>query len=765
MSTEDENIFKLILSRFLPFWPLFAILIFFGLLGAWSYLKWATPIYGVSATLIIKDEKKGVDDARMMETINAFDSKKIVENEIEVIRSRGLVNKVVNDLCLYAPVYKDKNLKNVSAYITSPIRVELKNPHDVSVGTEGKPTRFYITSTGDKNKIKIDNKVFSLNEWISDNRLGEIKFIPNPNQKGNPQDSLYFILVNPKIITDGILSDLEVSSTNKLSTVVSISYNDPVPKRGEDIINRLIYNYNQKAVTDRNALASSTLAFIEERMGKVGTELAELEMEIQKYRSSQGVVDLSEQGKLYLKDVGDYDREIANLNRQLDVLNKVESYVISKNNEGGLVPSTMGINDPVLSQLLEKLYNSEIEYTKLKKTTAENNPILVSIANEIEKIRPSILENIRNQKSNVSTGLANLNFNANRSNTALNSIPEKERTLVEITRRKTIKNDLYSYLQQKREEAALSLAPTNGDSRIVDVAEASTEPVKPKRLLAYLAGFVLACAFGIAYVLAKENLSKKILFRKEIEEHASFSIIAELPYLNKAENKIFLEPWETMALEQFRHLCAKLGLYNKTVDKKCILVTSSIAGEGKSFVSANLAHSLSMSGQKVVLIDMDFRKPQLSQRFKLNDTKGVFDFLVNAINYKEIVNALPDNDNLFIIPAGTKGGYHSKWLLNGNLAELFAELTNEFDYIIVDSAPIDLVSEVNILGEYCDKTILVIRHAYTPKHIVKRLEASNKLEFLKDVAIVFNGVKKRGMTKEINDFGYGYGYDLAEYHN
>ncbi|TQO38569.1 capsular exopolysaccharide synthesis family protein [Arenibacter algicola] len=764
MSTEDENLFKLILSRFLPFWPLFAILIFFGLLGAWSYLKWATPIYGVSATLIIKDEKKGVDDARMMESINAFDSKKIVENEIEVIRSRGLVNKVVNDLALYAPVYEDSDLKNVSAYITSPIRVELKNPQDVPIVTEGKPTRFYISLAGDKNKIKIDNKVFSLNEWISDIRWGEIKFIPNPNQKGNPQDSLYFILVNPKKITDGILSDLEVSSTNKLSTVVSISYNDPVPKRGEDIINRLIYNYNQKAVTDRNALASSTLAFIEERMGKVGTELAELEMEIQKYRSSQGVVDLSEQGKLYLKDVGDYDREIANLNRQLDVLNRVESYVISKNNEGGLVPSTMGINDPVLSQLLEKLYNSEIEYTKLKKTTAENNPILVSIANEIEKIRPSILENIRNQKSNVSTGLANLNFNANRSNTALNSIPEKERTLVEITRRKTIKNDLYSYLQQKREEAALSLAPTNGDSRIVDVAEASTEPVKPKRLLAYLAGFVLACAFGIAYVLSKENLSKNIMFRKEIEEHASFSIIAELPYLNKAENKIFLEPWETMALEQFRHLCAKLGLYNKAVDKKCILVTSSIAGEGKSFVSANLAHSLSMSGQKVVLIDMDFRKPQLSQRFKLNDSKGVLDFLVNAIDYKDIVNALTEKDNLFVIPAGTKGGYHSKWLLKGNLAKLFEQLTKDFDYIIVDSAPIDLVSEVNILGEFCDKTLLVVRHAYTPKHIVKRLRTSTKLEFLKDVAIVFNGVKKRGMTKEINDFGYGYGYDLVEYH-
>ena len=759
-SGDSENLFGLIVNRFLPFWPLFAILIFLGLLGAWSYLKWATPIYGVSASLIIKDEKKGEDNARMLESINAFDSKKIVENEIEVIRSRGLVGKVVEDLYLYAPMYEESDLKTISAYTTSPVLIEKKSPQEIPLETSGKPARFYFSLEAE-NKVKINDTVFPIDEWVFDDQLGEVKFIPNPNRKGNPVGPVYFNLVNPKIITNAILEGLDVASTNKLSTVVNISYEDPIRKRGEDIINRLIFNYNQKSVIDRNTLAASTLQFIDERMSEVGIELAELEMEIQKYRSSQGVVDLSEQGKLYLKDVGDYDREIADLNRQLNVLNRAEAYVISKKNEGGLVPSTMGIDDPVLSNLLDKLYNSEIEYEKLKKTTAENNPILVSRANEIEKIRPSILENIRNQKINVTASLANFNLSATRSNTALNNIPEKERMLVEITRRKTIKNNLYSYLQEKREETALSLAPTIGNSRIVDEAEASMKPVKPKALLVYFAGLVLSCGIGFTYVLAKENLSKKIMFRKDIEEHTSAPIIAEFPNLKKEENKIFLQPWETMVLEEFRHLCAKLGLYNKMDSKKSILVTSSIAGEGKSFVSANLAHSLSMSGQKVVLIDMDFRKPQLSQLFNLNDTKGVLDFLINKIDHKEIINALPGEDNLFVIPAGTRGGYHSKWLLKENLGNLFKQLTKEYDYIIVDSAPVDLVSEVNALGEFCDKTLLVVRHAYTPKHIIKRLDSSTKLEFLKNVAIVFNGVKKRGLTRGINDFGYGYGYDLV----
>lgn len=709
--------------------------------------------------MIIKDEKKGEDNARMLESINAFDSKKIVENEIEVLKSRSLIEKVVTELFLYAPVYEERTFKTISAYTTSPIVVELQNPEAIPFDSLEDPVKFYLSLSGDNGKINVNNKLFPLNEWVSDDRLGEVKFIFNENRTKRPEGLLYFILVNPKVVSNDILGTLDVASTNKLSTVVNISYEDPIRKRGEDILNRLIFYYNQKMVIDRSTLATSTVSFIEERMGEVGVELAELEMEIQKYRSSQGVVDLSEQGKLYLRDVGDYDRAIADLNRQLDVLNRVENYIISKNNEGGIVPSTGGINDPVLSQLLEKLFNSEIEYAKLKKTTAENNPILVSITNEIEKIRPSILENIRNQKNNVMASLANLNLSASRSNSALSNIPEKERILLEITRRKTAKSNLYSYLQQKREETALSLAPTIGNSRIVDEAEASIKPVKPKSFLVYLAGLVLAATLGISYVLAKEDLSKKILFRKEIEEHTSFPILAEFPYLKKLQNNIFLEPWDTEALEQFRYLSAKLGLYQKDVNKKKILVTSSIAGEGKSFVSANLAHSLSMSGKKVVLLDMDFRKPQLSKRFNFDNQKGVLDFLVNKIDHKEILNAVPEKDNLFVIPAGTKGGYHSKWLLKENLSTLFDELTNAFDYVIVDAAPIDLVSEVNALGQFCDKTLLVVRHAYTSRYIVNRLESSHKLEFLNDVAIVFNGVKKRGMSKRINDFGYGYGYD------
>ncbi len=755
---SDQNLFGLIISRYLPYWPLFAVLAVLGILGAWGYLKWATPIYETSATLIIKDEKKGVDDPNVMESMNVFDSKKIVENEIEVISSRSLMSEVANDLALYAPTFEDGSLKSRSAYTTSPVKIELREPNKIPLIYEGKPKKYYFSFDANSKQVRFGGKSYAVDTWITDLPMGDIRFLLNERQFGEPKDLLYFTLTNPKVVTMELLDDLKVKSTNKLSTIISLSYKDAVPERGEDVLNGLIISYNQKAVSDRNALAANTLKFIEDRMQKVGDELADLEKEIQEYRATKGVVDLSEQGRLYLKDMGDYDRQIGDINRQLQVLNEVESYVVSKKNEGGLVPSTLGVNDPVLARLLEKLYEAEIKYARLKKTTAENNPILVSIRNEIEKIRPSILENIRNQQSNLNASLGSLSYNSGKSSTAFKNIPEQERNLLEITRRKGIKSNLFLFLQQKREEAALTYAPNSGDSRLVDAAESSLLPVSPKSLFAYLAGLALAVTIGILFVIFKERFNNKVLFRSEIEENTNLPVVAEFSHLkNKNEKAHPVLSYDLGVLEQFRQLCAKLGLYRRKSDKKKILVTSSISGEGKSFISSNLANSLALSGKKVVLLDMDLRKPNTTNLYNLAAENGLIDYLKGEAKFNNILHPSKENDLLQIIPAGTKGGYHSKLLLNGRMEILFDYLTDNFDYIVIDSAPLDLVSEVNFLSEFCDKTLFVVRHGHTPKRIIQRLRQSAKLAPFNDVGIVFNGVKKRGMIK--GDYGYGYGIE------
>ena len=606
--------------------------------------------------------------------------------------------------------------------------------------------------------MEIKGKTYPLNTWV-DRPFGEVMFLPNPNNTQPAEKPLFFELRNPRSVTAGLLSSLEVDPPAKMSTVINLSLKDEVPNRGEDILNSLIQAYNQKGIDERNRLAANTMKFIEDRIQNVEGELDQLEAEIEQYRSSKGVVDLSEQGRMYLQDAGQNDQRIADIKLKLSVLNKVEDYIQSKNSGGSIVPSTLGIDDPILTQLLQKLYNSEMEYERLKKTTAVNNPMLISLADEIEKMRPNILDNVQSQKSNLKASLSNLYVNSGKYSTALRTIPEQERKLLEITRRKAVKNDLFAFLLQKREETALSYVPMNADDSVVTRAQASLEPVSPQGFKIYGIAFFLAMGAWIGYVLIKEILNKKILFRSEIEESSNLPVIGELSYLEGSKQLSVKNPEDLAVIEQFRQLDAQLGLYSRNFRKKKILVTSSLSGEGKSFVSKNLSYSLAQSGKKVLLLDMDFRKPNITKNFNLKGHKGIVDFLKEGISLAELIVKSEMNPNLHILPAGTQGEDPTPLLLNGKLEFLFENLSDNYDYVIMDSAPLGLISDANLLGEYSDITLLVVRHNFTPKKIVQRLNQNRLDKNMQHVAIVFNGLKKRGFVKEHK--GYGYGYSQA----
>ena len=761
-NNKPNNLYDLIVYRYLPYWPLFAVLLAVCLLGAWAYGHFTTPVYEAKATIIIKDEKRGVDDSKMLEAMNAFDSKKIVENEIEVIQSRKLMQNVVDTLYLYAPVFQDGGLKSVSAYTTSPIQIQLKNPERIPVIQDADPKKIFFVLNQKENQIEINGETYPIGEWVAFKEFGDMMFKPNPNQIGSTTQPTYFTLNNPGMTTQYLLESLEVGASNKLSTVVNLAYRDPEPKRAENILNSLVQAYNKSIMDKRNQLANNTLNFIEERMVNVETDLNKLETQIQVYKSNKGAVDLSEQGRLYLQNVGDNDRQLSDIKLQLSVLDQVERYVISKNKTSGIVPATLGLNDPILTQLLQRLYDAEIQYDRLKKTTAENNPILSSLEDEIAKVRPGILENIRNQRQNLDASLSNLNSNRGRYNSIINSIPRKEQELVEINRQKAIKDNLFNYLLQKREEAALSYAPTEEESRIVDTAQASIYPVSPKKILIYLLALFLALGLGVVYVTIKEVLSNKILFRSQLENFSSIPVLGELPFVKTEKDNLIPINKEALPLiEEMRQLAAKLGLYSRVLKNKKILVTSNIPGEGKSFVSTNLANTLARAGKKTVLLDMDFRNPRITQFFDQKDKTGIINFLEGKAEIENILTKIPDNTNLFFASAGTNGADHTKLLLNGKIDELFEYLEDKFEFIIIDSAPISLVSDVSLFDEFSDETLLVIRHAFTPKPLIQRLDKVIKSKSLHNVSLVYNGVKRRGMVNNNYNYGYGYGYNYG----
>ncbi len=749
---KQSSFFEDISYKFLPYWPLFVFLIGFFLLLGWVYIKYTIPIYGSTSTILINDEKKGADENKIEESLNLLSSNKVVENEIEIIHSSKLMEEVVRELKLYAPIFEKEKVLTKSAYITSPVEIEAQEPDKITEVVEI-PFKF-----NEKNQtVSFESKTYRIGEFYP-TAYGVIKFNKNPYFQNNTDNPLYFSLRKPKNITNSFLSDLSVSPTSKQSSIVNLFLQDEVPIRAENILNTLMATYNQSSIDYKNSLAKTTIAFVDDRLKIVSAELNEVEKKIQNYKTSQGIVDISSQGQMYLQNAGQNDQRLSEVNTQLAVLNQVEKYVSNKDKSASIVPSTFGLNDPVLNKLLERLYQSQLDYERLSKTTAENNPILQTVNDEIQKVRPSILENIRNQKQTLETGRNNLYSTSRTFNSALSTIPQKERELLNVSREQAIKNNVYSFLLQKREETALAYASNVANMKIVASAQSSYTPITPKPNIIYLIAISIAMVIGVAVVLFKDMFSNKILFRTNIENHTSIPILGEISSFNDKES-LQLKGQNNRAIqEQFRQLRAAAGLYNKNSTIKKILLTSSISGEGKSLVSANLALSLSRSGKKVVLIDLDIRHPQFQKLFNTKSVNGIAHYLENEISESEIIEHSEFN-NLDIITAGETTLNPTELLLNGKLQHLFTYLEKKFDFIVVDTSPVGPVTDAYILSDFCDLTLYVIRHNYTPTSYIKKLDRNIRLMPLKNVAIVFNCVKPRGFINKNFGYGYGYGYE------
>ncbi len=758
IETTETNLLQQFVSRYLPYWPLFLIALIFSAAIGFLYLKYETPIYEVTASILIKDEKRGMDDSKVLDALNLFGAKKIVENEIEVLHSRSIMSEIVTDLQLYAPTEQKSGFLYRPAYTTSPVKIEIKDPKSLI-----EATRVGFKYDKGSNLVNVSGKPYRINEWET-SPWGTIRFSENPlySETGSNKQ-FFFSLVNvPKKINE-LQNSIEITPSNKLSTVININLRDAVPQRGEDILNELINDYDKASINDKNAMASNTLEFVEKRLQLVVKELNVLETGIQKFRTNNGVVDISQQSNQYLQNVSENDQKLSEMDVQLSVLEQIEKYIQSKNGQAGLVPTTFGITDPLLSQLLEKLYDSEIQYEKLKKTTGENSSVLISVKNEIAKIKPSILENVKNQRNSIEAARKNLLGTSARYNAMLNTLPEKEKQLVEISRQQNIKNSIYSFLLQKKEEAALSFNSAVSDSRLLDKAQSSINPASPKAWMVYLIALLFPIPFLAGLISLKELIGAKILFRHAIEDYTVLPIIGELSYDKSKQSLVAKNSHRTLITEQFRGLRSAISSRLSKQKGKKIMVTSSISGEGKSFVASNLAMIFALAGKKVVLVEADMYKPKLGSIFDLSDNTGLSDILQNEnpddIISKSLAHPVSMNNNLFVIPAGNVPESPSELLMNDKIDRLMKILENEFDIIIIDSVPVNPVSDAYIIGRFADITLFVVRHGVTPKTNIRLLDENMEMQRLKDVNIVFNGIKKRGFGTAGYGFVYGYGYN------
>ena len=394
--------------------------------GAWLYLRYTLPEYKTTATLLIKDDKKSsAGTADPLESFDMFGSKKNVENEVEVLQSKTLMQEVVKNLHLYAPVTVVGRVINQPAYLYSPITVEALEPDSLNFSP-----KIPFTYNAHTQTVTIGKSIYPSNQWVS-TPFGILQFVRNKyyQTEGDieKKEKFYFSLNNIKNTANNILSRLTVESSKKESTVIDLSIVGPVPQRGQDILNELLVVYNEASIHDKNVRAANTLKFVDNRLKYVVNELDSVEGKLQRFKANNRITDISAQGQIYLQSVATNDQNISNINMQLAVLDQVENFVDKKVDEGGIVPSILGVDDPVLAGLLQNLSQLELQYTQTKKIVPENNPAIISLVDGINKLKPEILENIHSQRKNLLASKNDLQATSSEYNSMLRTIPAKRK--------------------------------------------------------------------------------------------------------------------------------------------------------------------------------------------------------------------------------------------------------------------------------------------------------------------------------------------------
>lgn len=790
-SEEQVNIQEL-LFRYLIHWPWFVVSIIICIACAWGYLRLTTPIYNISATVLIKDEKKGggasmSSDLEKMGLEGFVSSSSNVDNEIEVLRSKSLAREVVNNLGLFVTYMDEDEFPSKELYHTSPVLVSLthqeadKLPGRMEINMILQPTGalgVQIT-VGEKEYRKQFDKlpaVFPTDE-------GTIAFFANNDtlsavcpENITKERHITAFINRPFSVLKEYVSSLSIAPTSKTTSVVVISLENTNTRRGRDYINKLLEMYNINANNGKNEVAQKTAEFIDERIGIISKELGSTEQDLENFKRSAGITDLSSEAQIALTGNAEYEKKRVENQTQINLVMDLQRYM--KGNEYEVLPSNIGLQDAASAGAIDRYNQMLVERKRLLRTSTENNPTIINLDTSIRAMRTNVQATLDATLKGLQITKEDLAREASRYSRRINDAPTQERQFVSIARQQEIKSGLYLMLLQKREENAITLAATANNAKIIDEALADDNPISPKKMLVYLAALVLGVGLpvGVIYLIGLTKF--KIEGRADVEKLTSLPVVGDIPLADEKTGSIAVfENQNNLMSETFRNVRTNLQFMLEN-GKNVILVTSTISGEGKSFISANLAISLSLLGKKVVIVGLDIRKPGLNKVFNIPKKEhGITQYLTNTTaNLMDFVQPSDINKNLFILPGGTVPPNPTELLARGGLEKAIETLKANFDYVILDTAPVGMVTDTLLIGRVADLSVYVCRADYTHKAeftLINELAENNKLP---NLCIAVNGLdlnsRKYGYYYGYGKYGkyygygkrYGYGYGYGEKH-
>ena len=774
---DDEKIdIQEVLFKYIIHWPWFVGAVLVCLIGAWIYLRMATPVYNISATVLIKDDKKGGNTGGMagLEELGLsglISSSQNIDNELEVLRSKTLVKEVVNQLNLYVSYADQDEFPSKNMYKTSPVIVsltpqeaeKLSDPMIVEMSLYPQGSLDVGVTIGDKEYQKHFEKlpaVFPMDE-------GTLAFFQSPDSlMANKDTTEESSAQNVRRITAKINSPMKVARvycenltiepTSKTTSVAVISLKNSSLQRGQDFINQLLEMYNRNTNNDKNEIAQKTAEFIDERIDIISKELGNTEANLENFKRNAGITDLTSEAQIALTGNAEYEKKRVENRTQISLLEDLRKYI--RGNEYEVLPSNVGLQDAALVATIERYNEMLVERKRLLRTSTENNPAIVNLDTSIRAMKSNVQATLDGTLQGMLITKADLDREANRFSRRISDAPGQERQFVSIARQQEIKAGLYLMLLQKREENAIALAATANNAKIIDEAIADDIPVSPKRKIIYLIALVLGVGIpvGIIYLIGLTKF--RLEGRADVEKLTTVPIVGDIPLTDEKNEKdgsiAVFENQNNLMSETFRNIRTNLQFMLQN-DKKVILVTSTVSGEGKSFISANLAISLSLLGKKVVIVGLDIRKPGLNKVFRLSTKeKGITLYLANPdTDLMSLVQPSDVNKNLSILPGGTVPPNPTELLARDGLDKAIEILKKNFDYVILDTAPVGMVTDTLLIGRVADLSVYVCRADYTHKveyTLINELAEEKKLP---NLCTVINGVDLKRRK-----YGYYYGY-------
>ncbi|HEY4111804.1 GumC family protein [Puia sp.] len=767
---DDEDGFDLkrVVAAFQINWYLFLIAIPVCLGLAFLYTLSASPLFRVNSQITVEDQGanplgKSVGTSGAMDFSDLLGTPNNAYNEMDIIRSRKLMYDVVREMQLNIVLYKKDQFGMAECYDDAPFNVliagksDFDKPHvyDIEVNKGGFQIKnhFGLFKFGDPLVKKVDGAV----KFGQPVDCGGFNLILTQKDTAVEPGAYRLVIQSAESKMEELVRRLSVDLTDKKSTTMSLTFEYTNPTKGEAILEKLMDVYLRYNVVNKQQIADSTLAFIDNRLKIVSSELSAVESKFTDFKQENNIAAVDEQSKALIGNVSTAKGKQDELEIQLSVLDDI-SRKLNDPASKQIIPSSMAVADPVFAAAIGSYDQLLMQRRQLELSYKESNPVIKNLDGEIEAAHQSLLKSFDTYRNSIVVSLNSLKGQNAVLYNQVKSVPKKERVFLDYARQQNLKQELYLYLLQKREETAITRTSTISTARIIDPARSESGPFKPNKLYILMMGLGAGILLPLGFVSLKKSLSNKIISRDDVVKNTPASVIGEIG--NNSENRAFVvgKGTRTLLSEQFRALRTNLQFILPQKKGNVILITSSKGREGKSFITLNLAGIIAATGKKVVMIELDLRKPKLSDSLNMSHDYGFTNYAIsNTLRAADIIKPTEVSENVWIVSSGPIPPNPAELLLSGRLSELIGQLRSEFDFIVIDSAPVGLVSDAQIIEQHADISLYIVRQNFTYK---SQLDILNHLmddgKFRKPYVII-NDIKKNKRAY------YGFGYHGATY--